>query len=256
MKQPNLGTAHITEVVATYFRCVMLSHRWDGKEPLLQDIQDKIVFMLNSLGGIVKLQKFCEIACDAGFRWAWSDTCCIDKTSHAELQESLNSMFIWYHQSALTIVYLSDVPPLSKSGALAKSEWNKRGWTFQEFVAPKVVLFYQADWTLYLDDHSPSHKQSAAIMEELESATGIDRQALVVFHPGMNGVRETSMGIDTHHHGAGRHRILVVWHMRCPSTCKLWREEAKCARTAPAGDRGSVRRYYCPRLDRTILQLQ
>ncbi|KAG0700213.1 hypothetical protein DFH29DRAFT_1056384 [Suillus ampliporus] len=168
MKHPDIRMEHITEVVATYFRCVMLSHRWEGKEPLLQDIQDKIVYKLNSLGGIVKLRTFCEIARDAGYRWAWSDTCCIDKSNNVELQESLNSMFVWYRHSALTIVYLSDVPPSSKSGALAKSEWIRRGWTFQEFVAPKVVLFYQKDWSLYLDDRSPNHKESAVIMEELE----------------------------------------------------------------------------------------
>ncbi|KAG2347407.1 hypothetical protein BDR05DRAFT_996534 [Suillus weaverae] len=138
----------ITEVVATYFRCVMLSHRWEGKEPLLQDIQDKIVYKMNSLGGIViKLRTFCEIARDAGHRWAWSDTCCgIDKSNNVELQESLNSIFVWYRHSALTIVYLLDVPPSFKSGALAKSEWNRRGWTFQEFLASKVVLFYRNDW--------------------------------------------------------------------------------------------------------------
>jgi hypothetical protein len=190
MKRADLRMEHITEAVVTYFRCVMLSHRWEGKEPLLQDIQGKIVYELNSLGGIVKLRKFCEIARDAGYRWAWSDTCCIDKSSNVELQQSLNSMFVWYQHSALTIVYLSDVPPSSKSGALGKSEWNRRGWTFQEFLASKVVIFYQKDWTPYLNDRSPNHKQSTVIMEELEVATGIDRQALVNFSPGMSGARE------------------------------------------------------------------
>ncbi|KAG0698230.1 hypothetical protein DFH29DRAFT_1003030 [Suillus ampliporus] len=99
-------------------------------------------------------------------------------------------MFIWYRHSALTIVYLSDVPPSSRSGALARSAWNKRGWTFQEFVAPKVVLFYRKDWTLYLDDDSPNHKECPAIMEELEGATGIDVRALISFRPGMRGARE------------------------------------------------------------------
>ncbi|KAG1734840.1 hypothetical protein EDB19DRAFT_1726540, partial [Suillus lakei] len=54
--------------------------------------------------------------------------------------------------------------PSSQSGALASSAWNGRGWTFQEFVAPKVVIFYQNDWSLYLDDRSPNHKESPAIM--------------------------------------------------------------------------------------------
>ncbi|KAG2337662.1 hypothetical protein BDR05DRAFT_1063130 [Suillus weaverae] len=181
---------HVEEVVMSYFQYVMLSHRWEGKEPLLQDIQGKVVYDLDPVGGIKKLQSFCKTARDLGYRWAWSDTCCIDKSNNVELQESVNSMFIWYHHSALTVVYLSDVPPLSKSGALAKSAWSTRGWTVQEFLAPKLILFYQKDWTLYLDDCTPNHKESNTIMQELEYATGIDRQAVIAFRPGMRGARE------------------------------------------------------------------
>ncbi|KAG2358457.1 hypothetical protein BDR07DRAFT_1611901 [Suillus spraguei] len=93
-------------------------------------------------------------------------------------------MFIWYHHSALTIVYLSDVPPSSKSDALAKSVWNKRGWTFQELMASRCILFYQKDWTPYFNDRSSNHKDSNEIIEELTGATGIDQESLVTFHPG------------------------------------------------------------------------
>jgi hypothetical protein len=190
MKNGELQTEPIKEGVKKYFRCVMLSHRWEGKETVLHEIQDRVIYNLDPVGTVVKLQKFCEVVRDAGYYWAWMDTCCIDKQSNAELQESLNSMFVWYRHSALTIVYLSDVPPSSKSGALAKSEWNRRGWTVQEFLAPKVILFYQQDWSLYLDDHSSNHKKSAAIMRELGDATGIDPRALVDFHPDMRNARE------------------------------------------------------------------
>jgi len=99
-------------------------------------------------------------------------------------------MFAWYRHSALTIIYLSDVPPSSQSGAMAKSAWITRGWTIPEFLAPKIVLFYQNDWTLYLNDRSPNHKESARIMRELEDATGINQRALTAFHPGMKDARE------------------------------------------------------------------
>jgi hypothetical protein len=185
-------TKRIEEVVWRNLQYAMLSHKWEGKEPLLQDIQGKSVYdsKLNSVGGMMKLRSFCKTAREAGYNWAWSDTCCIDKNINVELQESVNSMFVWYHHSALTIVYLSDVPPSSKSGALAKSAWNTRGWTVQEFIAPKVILFYQSNWTLYLDDRTPNHKESIAIMQELKNATGIDRSAVVAFRPSMNGARE------------------------------------------------------------------
>ncbi|KAG1720150.1 hypothetical protein EDB19DRAFT_1965798 [Suillus lakei] len=180
----------VKEAVAKHFGWAMLSHRWERREPLLHDIQHKDIYELDPVGTTVKLQKFCEVARNAGHRWAWSDTCCIDQNNNVELQQSVNSMFIWYHHSALTIVYLSDVPPSSQSGALANSVWNTRGWTVQEFLAPKIVLFYQADWTLYVDVRSRNHKESVSIMQELEGATGINAQALVEFHPGTRGSQE------------------------------------------------------------------
>jgi hypothetical protein len=60
----------------------------------------------------------------------------------------------------------------------------------QEFLAPKFVLFYQKDWSLYLDDRSPNHKDSLAIMQEMGDAMGIDAQALVAFLLGMNDAWE------------------------------------------------------------------
>ncbi|KAG1815454.1 hypothetical protein EV424DRAFT_1557145 [Suillus variegatus] len=134
----------------TYFQYAMLSHRWEEKEPLLQDIQGKVVYELDLVGGIMKLQSLCKPARDLGYRWAWSDTCCIDKSNNVELQESVNSMFVWYHHSALTV----------------------------------------KDWTPYLGDRTPNHKDSVAIMQELEYATGIDRRAVVAFRPGMRCARE------------------------------------------------------------------
>ncbi|KAG0698020.1 hypothetical protein DFH29DRAFT_124342 [Suillus ampliporus] len=193
----DLQQERIKDVVGTYFHYVMLSHRWEGQEPLLRDIQDKLVYELDPVGGIAKLQSFCKTARNAGYRWAWVDTCCIDQSNNVEVQESVNSMFVWYRHLALTIVYLSDVASSSKSGALASSAWNTRGWTVQEFLAPNIVLFYQKDWSLYLGDRSLNHKDSAAIMKELGDATGIDAQALVAFRPGMRGAREKLQWVST-----------------------------------------------------------
>ncbi|KAG2120517.1 uncharacterized protein F5147DRAFT_623911 [Suillus discolor] len=110
----------------------MLSHKWETQEPTLYDIQHKTIYDLDPAGTVVKLQKFCEAARDAGHRWAWSDTRCIDRLDTVELHISDHSMFIWYHRSALTIVYLSDVPSSSKSGALTNSAWNTRAWSIHD----------------------------------------------------------------------------------------------------------------------------
>lgn len=47
-----------------------------------------------------------------GYRWIWIDTCCIDKSSSAELTEAINSMFQWYAAAQVCYTYLND----AKSG--------------------------------------------------------------------------------------------------------------------------------------------
>ena len=190
IESAHLREERIRDAVETFFLYVMLSHRWEEPEASKHEIADKVIYELDPVGGIVKLQSFCKVVRDAGYRWAWMDTCCIDQKDPTDIQRSVHSMFAWYRHSALTIIYLSDVPPSSKSGAMARSAWRTRGWTVQELLAPKIVLFYQSDWTLYLDDRSSNHKKSAMIVQELEDATGINGQALTGFQPGMTGARE------------------------------------------------------------------
>ncbi|KAG2363744.1 hypothetical protein BDR07DRAFT_888500 [Suillus spraguei] len=187
-KRAGLHMEPIREVVVKYFGYVMLSHRWEGQEPQLDDIQGKSVYELSSVGNVRKLQRFCKTARDAGYRWAWSDTCCINKNGTVELPESITSMFRWYQHSSLTIVYLYDISPSSGSGALTSSDWITRGWTLQELLAPNIILFYRNNWTPYLDHHHENHKQF--IMQELKDATGIDSRFHVTFRPGMREPRE------------------------------------------------------------------
>ncbi|KIK24027.1 hypothetical protein PISMIDRAFT_678503 [Pisolithus microcarpus 441] len=141
---------------------------------------------MSAMGALGKLQGFCAIACRRGYSWAWSDTCCIDKHSSAEVQETIGSMFAWYRQSALTIVYLSDVPD---TGSVGSSEWFRRGWTLQELLAPRTVLFYTQNWSLYKNLTSANHKKDATVLAELARATGIEPQFLYNFSPGKDNAR-------------------------------------------------------------------
>ena len=72
-------------------------------------------------------------------------SCCIDKTSTAELSEAINSMFRWYQNAKVCYAYLADV---ANKDEFSSSRWFSRGWTLQELIAPKVVRFYSSDWTL------------------------------------------------------------------------------------------------------------
>ena len=178
-------TAYIRGVVLTYFRYVTLSHRWGKFEPLLRDIEKQVVYDLDTTDGLLKLQSFCLACCRHRYLWAWSDTCCIDKESSAELQEAIGSMFSWYRQSSLTVVHLADV---LNGGRLTSSEWFKRGWTLQELLAPHTLLFFTRNWVLYRGISS-NHKKDSAILTELEQATGISSRHITNFHPGMDDAR-------------------------------------------------------------------
>ncbi|KAI6121299.1 heterokaryon incompatibility protein-domain-containing protein, partial [Pisolithus sp. B1] len=183
---PDQRIEHIQNAVLKYFQYVMLSHRWGEGEPSLRDIKGRSVYLMSAEGGLRKLQAFCLVTCKQGYSWVWSDTCCIDKDSSAESQEAILSMFTWYRRSTLTIVHLSDV---SDTGSLVGSEWLERGWTLQELLAPRAILFYTRDWSLYKNLTSSNHKADDAVIKELTSATGIEPQFLKGFRPGTDNAR-------------------------------------------------------------------
>ncbi|KAI5990195.1 hypothetical protein EDD15DRAFT_2578784, partial [Pisolithus albus] len=178
--------AEINNVISEYFEFTMLSHRWGSGEPSLHDVEGRCVYDLDGTDGQVKLQMFCILALQHHFQWAWSDTCCIDKSSSAELQEAIGSMFTWYHQSSLTIVYLPDVFDV---GSLVGSVWFTRGWTLQELLAPRAILFYMHDWSLYMKSSSTNHKTAPGLLNELHDATGMTKEHLTNFSPGMADAR-------------------------------------------------------------------
>ncbi|KAF8123581.1 hypothetical protein EV363DRAFT_1356177 [Boletus edulis] len=180
----------IKREVRQYFQYVMLSHKWEDNEPLFRQVVHIAVYDLETSPTHDKLQTFCKLVRDAGFDWAWSDTCCIDKSDNFVLQEALVAMFRWYQGSAMVIVFLRGVRRSSPCGALAASIWNTRAWTLQEYIAAKVIRFYTEDWTLYRDLDLPNHKESPEIISEMEQATGVSAQQLMVLSPGLGSIRE------------------------------------------------------------------
>jgi hypothetical protein len=122
-------------------RYAILSHTWgpDCDEVTLKDIREGTG--RNKLG--YNKIRFCEKqASKDDIEYFWIDTCCIDKTSSAELQEAINSMFRWYQKAVKCYVYLSDI---KDNDSFQTSRWFTRGWTLQELVAPGVVEFYTVE---------------------------------------------------------------------------------------------------------------
>ncbi|KAG6327095.1 hypothetical protein ID866_11994, partial [Astraeus odoratus] len=181
---------HMQASIADYFKYAILSHRWGSNEPLLQDILGHgSIYDMSFTDGLAKLIMFCCTASHHGYSWAWSDTCCIDKTNSVELQEAIGSMFSWYQQSALTIVYLADISASSSLQALSSSVWFRRGWTLQELLAPQTMLFYAQDWSPCMNSTAQNHKKDDHFLDALKQATGIPCQYISNFHPSMDNAR-------------------------------------------------------------------
>lgn len=191
--QPDIQ--HIVRVVARFFRYVMFSHTWEGQEPTFQHVSkspEKSVYKLDPSSRLnKKLRKFCEMVKDdpEGYRWSWSDTCCIDQTVEAVYKKSIRSMYDWYKWSALTLVLLADISE-ALSIELKDSRWMTRAWTLQELLSPKTIRFYNCEWKPYRGDTNTNHKESLHIMRELAEAISIAPDALAEFSPETLGVRE------------------------------------------------------------------
>ena len=67
-----------------------LSHCWDVEEVTFSAYKDGTG---PTLRGWQKIHGACRIAANNGLDYIWIDTCCIDKSSSAELSEAINSMF-------------------------------------------------------------------------------------------------------------------------------------------------------------------
>ncbi|KAI0645361.1 heterokaryon incompatibility protein-domain-containing protein [Trametes meyenii] len=133
-------------------RYAILSHVWaPSGEQTFQELR-----LLDPSTGLrdasVKIQNCCKFAHALGYSRVWIDNCCIDKASSAELSEAINSMYLWYAEASVCLVFLEDVSddddPRSPYSQFCRSKWFTRGWTLQELVAPKEVLFLSRGWRL------------------------------------------------------------------------------------------------------------
>jgi Heterokaryon incompatibility protein (HET) len=183
---------------------LILSHTWDKDEVTYQNMmkwQDLEYFdsrhEIEKKKGFEKIRKMREFVQHLpNISFFWVDTCCIDKSSSAELSESINSMYRWYQNAAECIVWLSDVtweqefkgigyvkddirfmptPDQATSSqwikVMSAAKWFTRGWTLQELIAPKIVHFYDSTW-LHLGGKERRVK-------ELSSITGIPGKPLL-----------------------------------------------------------------------------
>jgi hypothetical protein len=157
----------------------ILSHTWGDEEITFEELGADYV---KQKVGYQKILQTCAQAEKDGYQYVWIDTCCIDKRSSAELTEAINSMYKWYCNASLCIIYLSDVPGLCQVGddapgsqcdAFKKSVWFTRGWTLQELIACRHRLFFASDWSLISNEGV-----SDDTIDVCASITGISKEVL------------------------------------------------------------------------------
>jgi hypothetical protein len=156
---------------------VILSHTWleDDEEVTFEQIRlldgyanMKYADQIGRMPGFHKILFICGRAIKEGYEWAWIDTCCIEKSSSVELAEALNSMFRWYQNAEKCYVYLADIQ--GERGFYDGCRWFTRGWTLQELLAPKLLVFY--------DQHGQMLGDRERFRARIQRLTGIPAEAL------------------------------------------------------------------------------
>jgi hypothetical protein len=150
----------------------ILSHTWADSELTFDHFKDG--FSARNSPGYDKIFAACQKTKANNIKYLWADTCCIDKSSSAELSESINSMFRWYKNSTVCFAFLSDLPTEDQSvpllERLRECKWWTRGWTLQELIAPTNLIFFDGSWDFVGD------KSGLAV--EIEDITGISEWVL------------------------------------------------------------------------------
>ncbi|KAM0276195.1 hypothetical protein ACHAQH_007002 [Verticillium albo-atrum] len=169
----------------------ILSHTWADDEVIYHDIKN-LNAEVKHKQGFLKIKYACDAATIDEIKYVWVDTCCIDKSSSAELSEAINSMYQWYRDAEVCYAYLEDFPEEMTGVKLAeptttgrktapdysvfhRCRWFKRGWTLQELLAPPLVKFFSAGWASIGSLGTGRSKAATGdLADAISEATGIN----------------------------------------------------------------------------------
>ncbi|KAJ8514982.1 hypothetical protein ONZ45_g7550 [Pleurotus djamor] len=136
----------LRERIQEVFKYVTLSHRWLKEEITITDLPK--MSQVGSFEGKEesheKIVGFFEAAREAGYRFVWFDSGCIDQHNGPEIEESIRAMFSWYRNAHVCFIHLQDTTRLTN---IHDDGWFKRGWTLQELMAPERLQFFDKHWS-------------------------------------------------------------------------------------------------------------
>lgn len=174
MRLLNVHTLALEDSWVSSPNYAILSHTWGTDEVSFQEMSDPA--RARQKIGFSKIRKACDRAQSQGHDYLWIDTCCIDRSSSAELTEAINSMSIWYKNASVCYAYLEDLTPSTDEHNESRwhsCRWFTRGWTLQELIAPAHVEFYDRDWTFR------GQKSSPWMLRLLSDITSIEEEILL-----------------------------------------------------------------------------
>jgi hypothetical protein len=185
MRLVNTSTLKLESFISPWkdrtWRYAILSHTWGAEEVVFEDMQAVLseattdIPAWHAKKGASKIIDSCAQARLDKLEYIWIDTCCIDKSSSAELSEAINSMFTWYRRAHVCYAYLSDLRWHRHPGQANTSDyvtplqhcrWFSRGWTLQELIAPRQMTFFDYEWQVVGD--------RLALASDLATITGVD----------------------------------------------------------------------------------
>ena len=180
MRLINVKTGRFEEFIGSRVpKYAILSHTWGDREVSFKEMEDRSGLSKDEYR---KIKETCRLASEYQLDYAWIDTCCIDKSSSAELSEAINSMYRWYERSTVCFAFLADLSPPASTGleddigpALRKCRWFTRGWTLQELIAPATVHFFDQCWTF--------RGSKETLVRELTAITAISEDVLLYNTP-------------------------------------------------------------------------
>ncbi|KAE9575552.1 hypothetical protein CGMCC3_g8320 [Colletotrichum fructicola] len=155
----------------------ILSHTWSSpaeNEWVQYNPSNAVIGRgISAFGGIIT--KFCHLARAQGYEHVWVDAVCIDKTSSADVSETINSLPRYFQGAGVCFVYLSDLPcgpTLPWKDTWAQCRFWNRAWTLQELLLPTKVQFYDVEW------HLRGERAAGCLPALISDTTGIDEDIL------------------------------------------------------------------------------
>lgn len=111
---------------------------------------------LRARNGYRKILNAAEHTRASQIGYLWIDTCCVDRSSSADVSEAVLAAHRIFKHSAICFIYLADVPAddaiADRDSVFRRSWWFTRAWTLIELLAPTARVWFDQSWNFIFPD--------------------------------------------------------------------------------------------------------